>query len=323
MPCRTRGGASGFPPRIHTWVPVEVDSPSLVRAQQRFLGWLEDTAAARPDDRALLGEWQRVRLALHKAKHHAVSQRIRNILDCGEKVVVCTTFPEGAKRHAASLGSAAVIIGGEGSVAARLAAMHAFRTDATIRVAICIPDGDGPPGPLTATAHMILHDLDFRPANLAWAGDRADLRDEARPVTVEYLFGAGTLDEHMADILAARPALIQAPEVPLLRELEARLRPLAATLLAEPRPVMAACGAAWRIAAIGAAIATRGRASRGPNVYAFTPSPKSTKPRRFGHGRGATLACTCPAFGWRGECIHLPAVYRPPVLSRPRPAHAS
>jgi SWI/SNF-related matrix-associated actin-dependent regulator 1 of chromatin subfamily A len=319
---RTRDGAPGLPPRICTWVPVEVGSSALVRAQQRFLGWLEDTAAARLDDRALLGEWQRVRLALHKAKHHALSERIRNILDCGEKVVVCTTFPEGAKRHAASLGAAAVIIGGEGSMAARLAAMHAFQTDATIRVAICIPGGDGLHVPATAAAHMIFHDLDCSPANLVQAEDRAHPRGEAWPLSVEYLFGAGTLDQHMADILASRLALVQAPAVPVLRELETRLRPLAATLLAEPRPAMAACGAALRIAAIGAAIATRGRASRGPNVCAFTPMPKTEKPRRLGHGRDAILACTCPAFGWRGECTHLPAVHRLPVLSRPRPAHA-
>ncbi len=208
-------------------------------------------------------------------------------------------------------------------MAARLAAMHAFQSDATIRVAICIRDGDGPHTPVTAAAHMIFHDLDRSLADLVHVEGRAHRRGEVRPLTLEYLFAAGTLDEHMADILAARLALIRPAEVPVLRELETRLRPLAAGLLAEPRPAMAACCAASRIAAIGNAIATRRRASRGPNVYAFTPSSKTRKPRRFGHGRGAILACTCPAFGWRGKCTHLPAVHGLPVLSRLRPAHAS
>jgi hypothetical protein len=46
-----------------------------------------------------LGRLQKLRVALHKAKHKAVAERIRDVLATGQKVIVFTAFTDGLKKN--------------------------------------------------------------------------------------------------------------------------------------------------------------------------------------------------------------------------------
>ena len=291
---RTKDAVLDLPPKIRSWVPVEVEGAGLQNAQRRFLTWLSGSDPSRPNDKAFLGELQRVRVALHKAKHRAVAERIQDVLATGQKVIVFTSFTEGLRKHAATLGEACVTISGEDDAEARMRAVDAFQADDRIRVALCNLIAGGVGITLTAGTHVIFQDLDWVPANHAQAEDRAYRLGQKHRVTVEYVLGAGTLDTYVAELLAAKVALIQAvesdqaPHASILAALEARLRALAPALLAEGMAGKATGDAAARIEAIGAAVPRLG--STAPiaetGVHEFRSSREPGTVYRVTWGRG-------------------------------------
>ena len=52
--------------------------------------------SSRPNDSEFLARITRLRLALHKAKHAACAERIRDVLATGQKLIVFTSYTEGA-----------------------------------------------------------------------------------------------------------------------------------------------------------------------------------------------------------------------------------
>src|SRR5262249_27944628 len=78
-----------LPPKIRSWVPVDIsDAPAALAAVEGFLSWYETTDPAAPNDTQFLARLTKVRVALHKAKHKAVAERIRDVIATGDKVVV-------------------------------------------------------------------------------------------------------------------------------------------------------------------------------------------------------------------------------------------
>ena len=310
---RTKDAVLDLPPKIRSWVPVEVPGAAVETAQRNFLAWLAATDASKPNDKGFLGALQRVRVALHKAKHKAVAERIRDVLATGQKVIVFTAFTEGLRRHAEALGTACVTLSGDDNAEARMRAVDAFQSDERVRVILCNIIAGGVGITLTAGTHVIFHDLDWVPANHAQAEDRAYRMGQQRQVTVEYILGAGTLDQYIADLLAAKMLLIQAvetdevPDASILQELEAKLRALAPALLAEQRSMAATGDAAARIATIGAAVPRAGAAAPivQQGVHEFTSSREPGKVYRVTWGRAGHLECNCEGFRWRGDCKHV------------------
>ena len=77
-----------LPPKVRSWVPVAVDSPAALNAQRAFAQWFAASDASRPNDTAFLAHLMKVRVALHKAKHNAVEERVKDVLATGQKVIV-------------------------------------------------------------------------------------------------------------------------------------------------------------------------------------------------------------------------------------------
>ena len=306
-----------LPPKIRSWVPVDISAaPAALLAVENFLAWYQGTDPAAPNDTQFLARLTKVRVALHKAKHKAVAERIRDVVAAGDKVVVFTAFNDGVARHAKTLGEAAVTITGSQSAEQRMEAVDRFQKDPIVRVAVCNIIAGGVGITLTAGTHVIFQDLDWVPANHAQAEDRCYRMGQTRKVTVEYFHAEGSLDSYIARLLETKIKLINAveaddvPDASLLTELANNLRNLAPALIEEVRMARAG-GALAPTTAVErlAAVTPRGETDSSPiestGVWEFNSERDTSQTYRVTYGRAGHLDCTCKGFEFRGNCKHV------------------
>ena len=184
------------------------ENAAAIKAQRSFAQWFAASDASQPNDKNFLAQLTKVRVALHKAKHRAVEERIRDVISTDRKVVLFTAFTDGLNKHKAVFSGECVTILGSDNAEQRMQAVDRFQTDPEVRVAICNIIAGGVGITLTAATHVIFQDLiGFRPitfkrriAHIAWV----------RPsdVTVDYMLADGTLDVFIADLLEAKLRLI-------------------------------------------------------------------------------------------------------------------
>lgn len=301
-----------LPPKIRSWIPVDVATSASVNAQRAFAEWFVASDAARPNDRDFLARLTKVRVALHKAKHAAVAERVRDVLATGRKVIVFTTFTDGLKRHKTAFGDEAVTISGEDSAEERLKTVDRFQSDPNVRVAICNLIAGGVGITLTAATHVIFQDLDWVPANHRQAEDRAYRLGQSKSVTVDYILAEGTLDLFIAEMLEAKLRLIDAvegdvvPETSVLDELYERLRALGPALLQENKAAAAAGAVAERLQALAASAPVEATSTiLATGIHEFPSSRDPNTVYRVTFGRAGHLECTCEGFRWRGDCKHV------------------
>ena len=84
-----------LPPKVRSWVPLAVESTAARECAKTFSEWFEATDAYRPNDTDFLARLTKVRVALHKAKHRAVAERIREVIATDRKAIVFTAFGTG------------------------------------------------------------------------------------------------------------------------------------------------------------------------------------------------------------------------------------
>ena len=304
-----------LPPKIRSWIPVDITaSKSALDAIENFLSWYSQTDPSRPNDTQFLGMLTKVRVALHKAKHKAVAERIRDVVSTGEKVVVFTCFNDGVKRHKSKLNDAAVTITGSCSAQDRMNAVDRFQTDPDVRVAVCNIIAGGVGITLTAGTHVIFQDLDWVPANHAQAEDRCYRMGQTKPVTVEYFHAYGSLDGYIAELLSKKMELIaaveadQVPDPSILADLEAGLRRLAPALMEEARLARETGDAAEQVEAL-AAVRPRSERAETPleetGSWEFTSERDASQTYQVTYGRAGHLECSCKGFEFRGNCKHV------------------
>jgi SWI/SNF-related matrix-associated actin-dependent regulator 1 of chromatin subfamily A len=308
-----------LPPKVRSWVPVDISgSLPALNAIASFLSWYQTTDPQAPNDTQFLARLSRVRMALHKAKHKAVAERIRDVLATGDKVVVFTSFSEGVARHARTLGSAAVTITGAQSSDQRMEAVDRFQTDPGVRVAVCNIIAGGVGITLTAGTHVIFQDLDWTPASHAQAEDRCYRLGQTRQVTVEYFYADGSLDLYIARLLEAKIKLItaveaqDAPSASILGDLEAQFRSLGAAMVEEVRLMQAQAaapqGAIERLSAMRVSRSSPASPIEATGLWEFSSDRDPAKAYRVTYGRAGHLECTCKGFEFRGQCKHVRAV---------------
>ena len=302
-----------LPPKVRSWMPVQIDGAAARDAQERFLEWFSASDPSRPNDTEFLARLTKLRLALHKAKHAACAERIRDVLATGQKVIVFASYTEGVTRHQRSLGARAVRITGADTAAQRMAAMDAFQTDPQVQVMLCNLIAGGVGLNLTAATHVIFQDLDWVPANHLQAEDRCYRIGQTRQVTVEYLLASGTLDDYIARLLEAKLRLVQAveaaevPDASILKDLQEELSRLGPALLQESRAAGAGGREGARLEIIGEMVAALPEDTPllETGAWEFPSSRDAGRTYRVAFGRGGHLQCTCPGFEYRGECKHV------------------
>lgn len=310
---RTKDEVLDLPPKIRSYVPVALEGEAASKASVAFAEWFNEAQPDKPNDTEFLARLTRLRVALHKAKHKACAERIRDVVASGRKVVVFCCYQEGITRHKKTFAEKAVTITGSDDATARMAAVDAFQQNPEVQVALCNLIAGGVGLTLTAGTHVIFQDLDWVPANHLQAEDRCYRLGQTDSVTVEYLLGDGTLDGYIAGLLDAKMALIsavEAAEVPdgsILEELQRQLQSLAPALMQEAKALGATGDAAARIEAIGAQVAQLAPESplAAQGVWEFPSSSSPGKLYRVVFGRAGHLQCDCPGFAWRGECKHV------------------
>ena len=304
-----------LPPKIRSWIPVDTsESKSTLNAIRSFLGWYLATDPAKPNDTEFLARLTKVRTALHRAKHKAASDRIKNILTQGNKVVLFACFSEGIDRHKRQFGDAAVTITGSQNAEQRMQAVDAFQTDPDVKVCLCNIIAGGVGITLTAGTHVLFQDLDWVPANHAQAEDRCYRMGQTEKVTVEYLYAAKTLDSHIAKLLQAKMALIQAveaedlPNASILKEIETKLRSLAPALMEEARLASLPQDAENQIKLLANSY-PRERLDEAPledtGSWEFASASSQGTLYHVTYGRAGHLECSCPGFTYRGNCKHV------------------
>ena len=311
---RMKDEVLNLPPKVRSWVPVDISgSKAALNAIDGFLSWYSGTDPSQPNDKEFLARLTNVRTALHKAKFKAVSERIKDVIATGEKVVLFTCFTNGIERHKKMLGDQAVTITGADTSAKRTETVDRFQNDPAIRVALCNVIAGGVGITLTEGTHVIFQDLDWVPANHAQAEDRCYRMGQDKRVTVEYFHADGTLDGYIATLLQRKMALIaavEAEEIPdqsILTEIQNGLRQLAPALMEEARAARATGDAGARIDALANA-SPRAKAEETPVMetgnWEFTSSRDPSASYLVKFGRAGHLECSCPGFTYRGNCKH-------------------
>jgi SWI/SNF-related matrix-associated actin-dependent regulator 1 of chromatin subfamily A len=303
-----------LPEKIRSWVPISVESAAARNAQRSFAEWFARADASRPNDTDFLARLTRLRVALHKAKHRPVEERIHDVVATDRKVIVFTAFTEGLKRHKAVFGDECVTISGSDNAEQRMEAVDRFQNDPEVRVVVCNIIAGGVGITLTAGSHVIFQDLDWVPANHLQAEDRAYRMGQTDRVTVEYMLADGTLDVFIASLLEAKLRLIntieseEVPNASVLDELYVKLRSLGPALLQENKALQATGEIRDRLEALtksGGIPQAVDAPLLSTGVHEFKSSRERSKVYRVTFGRAGHLECTCEGFRWRGNCKHV------------------
>jgi SWI/SNF-related matrix-associated actin-dependent regulator of chromatin subfamily A-like protein 1 len=259
---RTKDEVLDLPPKLRSWVPVQVPEGTGRRETRRVLetllagalgrqrGPAEGGAAGKGGRRRagagvgqdrvrLLADLTRARVAIARAKVPTTIEFVEGVLAQGEKAIVFSGYDEPVQRIAAHFGERAVLLTGATPAAKRQELVDRFQADPEARVFVANLVAGGVGITLTAARQVVFNDLDWVPANHWQAEDRAYRIGQTATVSVTYFTAEGTVDEFVTSALRTKAALIEAVvegrgELPadgdLLGELEALVRSLSPQL---------------------------------------------------------------------------------------------
>lgn len=203
---RTKEEVLDLPPKLRTYMPVEVDLTAYRRVWLAHAERMHALARAkrRYPRRTLLAEIAKLRHAAALAKIPAALALAEEMLEAGEKAVVFTLHRAVVKAFKERFaGRLATVVGGQTS-RTRQAQVDAFETDPGIGLLVGDLRAAGHGFTLAAASQVIFVDYAWTPAEHLQAEDRAHRIGQARSVTVTYLSAVGTIDEDVEQLLAEK-----------------------------------------------------------------------------------------------------------------------
>jgi SWI/SNF-related matrix-associated actin-dependent regulator 1 of chromatin subfamily A len=215
---RSKDDVLALPPKLRTWLPVEVPAGTGARAIKKVFELLagKDTRPAPPRDAALqrrgklLAFLVEARQALAFAKATATLDFVKGAIDQGEKVIVFSCFEGPIQKLTQELGAAAVVVTGKTPAAMRQPLVDRFQNDPEVRVFLANIIAGGTGLNLTAATQVVFNDLDWVPTNHWQAEDRAYRIGQTRTVNVTYFVARDTIDDFVQAVLETKAALVNA-----------------------------------------------------------------------------------------------------------------
>jgi SWI/SNF-related matrix-associated actin-dependent regulator 1 of chromatin subfamily A len=336
---RTKDEVLDLPPKIRSWLPVEVAPGIAAKEMYQVLRLLIGNGTGRSgrlrDRGQLLSLLTKARLKLARAKVDDTIKLVQNAVDQGEKVIVFSCFDEPLQKLKKHFGDAAVLLTGATPTAARQKLVDAFQNDDSVNVFAANIIAGGVGLNLTAARQVIFNDLDWVPANHWQAEDRAYRIGQTNTVHVTYVIAEGTVDDFVATLLSAKTALFETliegkantaatsdilteleqimsalsprlPESASEDEVEALIAQMTAAARAQAQAVSGGAKTHALVSdALERAIASLAESLRGPKSERHRITSKS-RPDVFYDitVNGTDVTCTCPGFEYRGECSH-------------------
>ena len=215
---RSKDDVLSLPPKLRTWLPVDVPSGTGARAIKKVFELLAGKDSRPPPSRdaelrrrgKLLAFLVEARQALALAKATATLDFVRGAIDQGEKVIVFSCFDGPIQKIARELGSTAVVVTGKTPAAARQPLVDRFQSDGEVRVLVANIIAGGTGLNLTAATQVVFNDLDWVPTNHWQAEDRAYRIGQTRTVNVTYFVARDTIDDFVQAVLETKAALVNA-----------------------------------------------------------------------------------------------------------------
>jgi len=143
------------------------------------------------------------------AKVPSVVEHVKNVLEDQDKVIVFAHHLDVIDKLVKELGEYGVVsLKGSDSMESRQAAVDAFQNDPKTRVFVGSLKAAGVGITLTAASVVVFAELDWVPANMSQAEDRAHRIGQTDMVLVQHLVLDGSLDSHLAKTLVEKQAII-------------------------------------------------------------------------------------------------------------------
>lgn len=222
---RTKDEVLDLPPKIRTWLELDLPQKRLIENLNK---WLRELLAAsdRPSVESmdevqdtrdpkirrgrgrLAGRITTARTALANMKVKSTIELVESAIDQDEKVLVFSAFREPIARLADHFGEQAVQIHGGVPVTKRQDLVDRFQTDDSVRVCIANIHVAGVGFNLTAARQVVFNDLDWVPASHWQAEDRAYRIGQTQTVNVTYMIARHSIDEFVRAILESKASLI-------------------------------------------------------------------------------------------------------------------
>ena len=215
---RSKDEVLSLPPKIRTWLPVDVPKGTGVRDMRKvvelMMGEKELAPESTVDQRRLRGRLlhavTRARQTLAEAKVTATIDLVAGAVEQGEKVIVFSCFEEPVQTLVEAFRGSAVLLTGETPADKRQTIVDHFQNDDRIRVFIANIIAGGIGTNLTAATQVVFNDLDWVPANHWQAEDRAYRIGQTRTVNVTYMIAADTIDDFVQMVLEKKARLVSA-----------------------------------------------------------------------------------------------------------------
>jgi SWI/SNF-related matrix-associated actin-dependent regulator of chromatin subfamily A-like protein 1 len=215
---RSKDQVLALPPKLRTWLPVQVPKGTGVRDMRKVVDLLIGERDLAPgstiDERRLRG---RLLQAVTKARQKVADVKVDTTIDFvtgaveqGEKVIVFSCFEQPMDRLVSAFGQSAVVLTGKTPADKRQALVDRFQNDDSIRVFLANIIAGGIGTNLTAATQVVFNDLDWVPANHWQAEDRAYRIGQTRTVNVTYMVAADTIDDFVQSVLEKKAALVSA-----------------------------------------------------------------------------------------------------------------
>lgn len=215
---RSKDDVLALPPKLRTWLPVDVPSGTGARAIKKVFELLAGKDSRLVPSRdvelrrrgKLLAFLVEARQALAFAKAAATLDFVRGAIEQGEKVIVFSCFDDPIRKLATELGEIAVVVTGKTPTSMRQSLVDRFQNDADVRVVVANIIAGGTGLNLTAATQVVFNDLDWVPANHWQAEDRAYRIGQTRTVNVTYFVARDTIDDFVQAVLETKAALVNA-----------------------------------------------------------------------------------------------------------------